>query len=86
MEHTCRVVLKEVFPTAVKNNMQHPNILPWMFLDIFHAAQNDLYDMIISQDVEITNICLGLYNLQRDFTAIISSDPQDNTISSLWDV
>lgn len=86
MENDCRVLLKGVFLPAVKNNMWHPNILPAMFLAIFHAVQNALYYMIILQDVKITNICLGLYNLQRDFIAIISSDTHDNIISSLWDV
>lgn len=85
-ENDYRVLLKGVFPPAVKNNMRHPDILPAMFLAIFHVVKNALYYMIILQDVEITNICLGLYNLQRDFIAIISSDTHDNVISSLWDV
>lgn len=86
MGNDCRILLKGVFPPAVKNSTRHPNILPAMFLAIFHVVQNALYYMIILQDVEITHICLGLYNLQRDFTAIISSDTHDNIISSLWDV
>ena len=33
---------------------------------------------------EITNICLGLCNFQKDFIVIISSYTRDNTTSSLW--